>query len=82
MLYVTEEWWGHDCLKVRVPFLDRDFLDIAMTLDPADKMIKKSEGRMEKYILRKVSNVSFGTEAQNYTMVLSSYCNSLDWSGF
>lgn len=37
-----------------MPFLDRDFLDVAMTLNPEEKMIKKSEGRMEKYILRKV----------------------------
>jgi hypothetical protein len=25
-----------------------------MTLDPHDKMIRKADGRMEKYILRKV----------------------------
>jgi asparagine synthase (glutamine-hydrolysing) len=37
-----------------VPFLDRDFLDVAMTIDPHDKMIRKDQGRMEKYILRKV----------------------------
>lgn len=37
-----------------MPFLDRDFLDVAMTLDPHDKMIRKADGRMEKYILRKV----------------------------
>lgn len=43
--------WG---VEVRVPFLDRDFLDVAMTLNPEDKMIRKAEGRMEKYILRKV----------------------------
>ncbi len=40
--------WGVEC---RVPFLDREFLDVAMGIDPAEKMIKP--GRIEKYILRK-----------------------------
>ena len=39
--------------QVRVPFLDRDFLDVAMSINAEDKMIRKAEGRMEKYILRK-----------------------------
>jgi asparagine synthase (glutamine-hydrolysing) len=39
--------WG---VEARVPFLDRDFLDVAMSLNPKDKMI--SEGRMEKQLLR------------------------------
>lgn len=39
--------WG---VEARVPFLDRDFLDLAMSLNPNDKMI--TEGRMEKQILR------------------------------
>jgi asparagine synthase (glutamine-hydrolysing) len=42
--------WG---LEVRVPFLDREFMDIAMSIDPAEKLINKSKGRIEKYILRK-----------------------------
>ncbi|EWM23351.1 asparagine synthetase [Nannochloropsis gaditana] len=44
--------WG---VEVRVPFLDQDFLDVAMTINPEDKMIvKDGEGRrMEKWILRK-----------------------------
>lgn len=42
--------WG---LEARVPFLDPEFLEVAMNIDPADKMIRSSEGRMEKYILRK-----------------------------
>lgn len=42
--------WG---LEARVPFLDKEFLDVAMAIDPAEKMIRKSEGRIEKYILRK-----------------------------
>ncbi|KAL2629960.1 hypothetical protein R1flu_014646 [Riccia fluitans] len=42
--------WG---LEARVPFLDKGFIDLAMSIDPAEKMIRKSEGRIEKYILRK-----------------------------
>ena len=45
--------WG---VEGRVPFLDKDFIDIAMNLNPRDKMnIKLSDGRqrMEKWILRK-----------------------------
>jgi len=39
--------WG---VEARVPFLDRDFLDIAMSQNPKDKMI--TQGKMEKQILR------------------------------
>ncbi len=39
--------WG---VEARVPFLDKEFLDVAMSINPADKMI--SEGRIEKQILR------------------------------
>jgi len=42
--------WG---LEARVPFLDPEFLEVAMNIDPADKMSRAGEGRMEKYILRK-----------------------------
>ena len=45
--------WG---VEGRVPFLDKDFIDIAMSLNPTDKMnIKMPDGkqRMEKWILRK-----------------------------
>ncbi len=42
--------WG---LEARVPFLDPEFLQVAMNIDPSDKMIHAKEGRMEKYILRK-----------------------------
>eukprot|EP00897_Mesotaenium_endlicherianum_P005691 jgi/Mesen1/514/ME000104S10611 len=42
--------WG---LEARVPFLDKAFLDVAMGIDPAEKMIRPKEGRIEKYILRK-----------------------------
>jgi asparagine synthase (glutamine-hydrolysing) len=40
--------WG---VEGRVPFLDKEFLDVAMRLNPEDKMAKN--GRMEKWILRK-----------------------------
>jgi asparagine synthase (glutamine-hydrolysing) len=39
--------WG---VEARVPFLDKDFLDVAMRINPADKMI--TQGRIEKQILR------------------------------
>jgi len=42
--------WG---VEVRPPFLDKDFLDVAMSIDPSEKMIKKAEGKIEKYIMRK-----------------------------
>ena len=42
--------WG---VEARVPFLDPEFLEVAMNIDPAYKMIHKGQGRMEKYILRK-----------------------------
>ncbi len=45
--------WG---VEGRVPFLDKDFIDIAMGLNPTDKMnIKLPDGkqRIEKWILRK-----------------------------
>ncbi len=40
--------WG---VEGRVPFLDKEFLDVAMRLNPEDKMA--GEGKMEKWILRK-----------------------------
>eukprot|EP00271_Cylindrocystis_brebissonii_P021106 TRINITY_DN7378_c1_g1_i1.p1 TRINITY_DN7378_c1_g1~~TRINITY_DN7378_c1_g1_i1.p1 ORF type:complete len:598 (+),score=116.46 TRINITY_DN7378_c1_g1_i1:262-2055(+) len=42
--------WG---LEARVPFLDKEFLNVAMAVDPAEKMVNVAEGRIEKYILRK-----------------------------
>ena len=42
--------WG---VEARPPFLDADFLDVAMNIDPAEKMIDIPNGRIEKYILRK-----------------------------
>src|SRR5574344_2956145 len=45
--------WG---VEGRVPFLDKEFIDVAMRLNPLDKMnIKMPDGkqRMEKWIVRK-----------------------------
>jgi asparagine synthase (glutamine-hydrolysing) len=49
--------WG---VEARVPFLDPEFMEVAMSIDPAHKMIRKASpgegpgaGKMEKYILRK-----------------------------
>jgi len=40
--------WG---VEGRVPFLDKEFIDVAMTINPSDKMIR--DGRMEKWVVRK-----------------------------
>ena len=40
--------WG---VEGRVPFLDKEFLDVAMRINPADKMA--GNGRIEKWVLRK-----------------------------
>ncbi|MFN3840639.1 MAG: asparagine synthase B [Cyclobacteriaceae bacterium] len=40
--------WG---VEGRVPFLDKEFIDVAMNLNPKDKMA--GNGRIEKWILRK-----------------------------
>ncbi|KAI9195338.1 hypothetical protein LWI28_013984 [Acer negundo] len=42
--------WG---LEARVPFLDKDFINVAMAIDPQFKMINRDEGRIEKWVLRK-----------------------------
>ena len=39
--------WG---IEGRVPFLDKEFIDTAMRINPDDKMIKN--GRIEKWVLR------------------------------
>jgi asparagine synthase (glutamine-hydrolysing) len=39
--------WG---IEARVPFLDREFLDVAMSFDPEEKMSRN--GRIEKHVLR------------------------------
>ena len=40
--------WG---IEGRVPFLDKEFIDVAMRINPEDKMITNE--RMEKWVLRK-----------------------------
>lgn len=45
--------WG---VEARVPFLDKEFLEMAMNIDPQEKMITKD--RIEKYILRKAFDTS------------------------
>ena len=40
--------WG---VEGRVPFLDKEFMDVAMRLNPGDKMTSKD--RIEKWVLRK-----------------------------
>mmetsp|Transcript_4275 Transcript_4275/g.13327 ORF Transcript_4275/g.13327 Transcript_4275/m.13327 type:complete len:610 (+) Transcript_4275:1525-3354(+) len=48
--------WG---LEARVPFLDQDFLEVAMNLDPSEKIIDiakeddRGHARIEKYVMRK-----------------------------
>ncbi|KAF2809607.1 glutamine-hydrolyzing asparagine synthase [Mytilinidion resinicola] len=55
--------WG---VEARVPFLDKAFLDVAMNIDPEDKLIKKDQGRIEKYILRKAFDTTDEPETQPY----------------
>ena len=40
--------WG---VEGRVPFLDKEFMDVAMRVNPSDKM--SGNGKMEKWVLRK-----------------------------
>ena len=40
--------WG---IEGRVPFLDKEFIDVAMRINPEDKMINSE--RMEKWVVRK-----------------------------
>lgn len=56
--------WG---LEARVPFLDKAFLEVAMNIDPKEKMFNKGGQRtydksgrekMEKYVLRKAFDVA------------------------
>lgn len=55
--------WSSDCLRanksslawgveLRVPFLDTDFVNYAMSVRPEDRMITKANRDIEKYILR------------------------------
>ncbi|KAF2441403.1 glutamine-hydrolyzing asparagine synthase [Karstenula rhodostoma CBS 690.94] len=54
--------WG---VEARVPFLDKQFLNVAMTLDPEEKLIKRPE-RIEKYILRKAFDTTDEPETAAY----------------
>lgn len=60
----TEKLHLYDCLRAnkslaawgvegRVPFLDKEFIDTAMRINPEDKMISQEKGRIEKWIIRK-----------------------------
>ncbi|MBL7772111.1 MAG: asparagine synthase B [Chitinophagaceae bacterium] len=55
--------WG---VEGRVPFLDKEFMDIAMTQNPTDKMVitqsEDAHRRMEKWILRKAFEDMLPTE--------------------
>jgi asparagine synthase (glutamine-hydrolysing) len=42
--------WG---LEVRVPFLDKEFINVAMSMDPEWKMYNADLGRIEKWVMRK-----------------------------
>ncbi|KAL1983216.1 hypothetical protein VTN96DRAFT_390 [Rasamsonia emersonii] len=53
--------WG---VEARVPFLDKQFLEVAMGVDPKEKMISKD--RIEKYILRKAFDTSDEPDVKPY----------------
>jgi asparagine synthase (glutamine-hydrolysing) len=53
--------WG---VEARVPFLDKQFLEVAMNIDPTEKMITKE--RIEKYILRKAFDTSDEPDEKPY----------------
>lgn len=53
--------WG---VEARVPFLDKQFLEDAMGIDPAEKMINKE--RIEKYILRKAFDTTDEPDTKPY----------------
>lgn len=53
--------WG---LEARVPFLDKEFLEVAMNVDPEEKRIKP--GRIEKFILRKAFDTTNEPGVQPY----------------
>jgi len=42
--------WG---VEARVPFLDKEFINISMGIDPEWKMVRPDLGRIEKWVLRK-----------------------------
>ncbi len=42
--------WG---IEGRVPFLDKEFMDVAMSINPKDKLVTSNDRKIEKYVLRK-----------------------------
>ncbi|TFY82975.1 hypothetical protein EWM64_g1043 [Hericium alpestre] len=65
--------WG---LEARVPFLDKAFLDVAMNIDPKEKMFSKGDKqevdadgcpKMEKYIIRKAFDVPEGEKKEQFS---------------
>ena len=65
MLIVLEPtnppWQG---LEARVPFLDKQFLEVCMNINPEDKLIQP--GKIEKYILRKAFDTSDEPDVKPY----------------
>ncbi len=55
--------WG---VEARVPFLDKQFLKVAMAIDPAEKLIDFKNNRMEKYILRKAFDTTDEPDTKPY----------------
>lgn len=53
--------WG---VEARVPFLDKEFLEVALNIDPQEKLIVP--GRIEKYILRKAFDTKDDPDAEPY----------------
>ncbi|KAK9053608.1 hypothetical protein SSX86_024682 [Deinandra increscens subsp. villosa] len=51
--------WG---LEARVPFLDKGFINVAMSINPEVKMVNMDKKRIEKWILRR----AFDDEEQPY----------------
>ncbi|EDK38020.1 hypothetical protein PGUG_02118 [Meyerozyma guilliermondii ATCC 6260] len=55
--------WG---VEARVPFLDKQFLEVCMNINPEDKLIKPKEGKIEKYALRKAFDTSSEPDVKPY----------------
>jgi asparagine synthase (glutamine-hydrolysing) len=53
--------WG---VEARVPFLDKEFLNVSMNIDPQEKVITKE--RIEKYIIRKAFDTTDEPETEPY----------------
>ncbi|RPA80476.1 asparagine synthetase [Ascobolus immersus RN42] len=53
--------WG---VEARVPFLDKEFLEVSMAIDPKEKLITSE--RIEKYILRKAFDTTDEPDVEPY----------------